>query len=96
MPSNDQRSGNSKRETRISDVEERLARSAPQMIVYESDALPLEEREQFWQRVSEFETAPCTTDFERLLNAGITLPEPSSIDNETLSTKDLPYPHVTP
>ena len=48
--------------------------------------LSLEAREQFWRRIVEFETAPLTTNLQ-LIDAGIKLPEPEPLDDETLTAK---------
>jgi hypothetical protein len=48
-----------------------------QMMSWESDVLSTDEREQFWQRVMDFENAPLVSDFQRLTDAGIQLPEPT-------------------
>jgi hypothetical protein len=57
------------------------------MIARESNKLSREEREQFWRRVVEFETAPLTTNFQQLIDAGLELPEPESLDDERLTAK---------
>jgi hypothetical protein len=64
-----------------------LEASGGQMVSWEADNLPTEVREQFWQRVMAFEDGPFTTDFERLREAGIDLPEPASLTDEQLPAK---------
>ena len=49
--------------------------------------MSLEEREQFWRRVVEFETVPLTTNFQQLVDAGLELPEPDSLEDKTLTAK---------
>jgi hypothetical protein len=61
--------------------------SGGKMVAWESDDLPTEGREQFWQRLMAFEDGPFTTDFQRLQDAGIDLPEPSSLADEQLTAK---------
>lgn len=61
--------------------------SGGQMFACEGDDLPPEVREQFWQCVMAFEDGPFTTDFQRLQDAGIDLPEPASLTDEQLSAK---------
>jgi hypothetical protein len=57
------------------------------MIAWESDGLLEEQREQFRGDVLAFESGPFTTDFERLVNAGVKLPAPESMDDATLMTR---------
>jgi hypothetical protein len=58
-----------------------------EMPAWESNTLSLKKREQFWRRIVEFETAPLTTNFQQLTDAGLELPEPESLDDETLTAK---------
>jgi hypothetical protein len=75
-------------EARIEELQRRTREAAGgQMTAWESDKLSLEEREQFWRRIVEFENAPLRTDFQRLIDAGVELPEPESLDDETLAAK---------
>jgi hypothetical protein len=57
------------------------------MTAWESDALSVEQREQFWQRVMDFENAPLMTDFQRLTDAGLELPDPDAITDDQLTAK---------
>lgn len=41
----------------------------------------------YFERLEAFEHGPFTTDFQRLLDAGIELPEPGALDSEHLSAK---------
>jgi hypothetical protein len=61
---------------------------SPATVRWESDRLSSGEREQFWRRVIEFETAFSTTHFQQLTNAGLELPEPGApdLDDKRLSS----------
>ena len=54
------------------------------MVSWESDGHSSQEREQFWRQVVAFETAPTTTHFQQLTDAGLELPEPNVLDDKTL------------
>lgn len=76
------------RDARIADIKQRLMERARGHAVFgESDALPADRREDFWQHVLDFETASCTTTLERLLHAGVDLPRPTSMNDATLAAK---------
>jgi len=57
------------------------------MVAWESEELPPDVREEFWRDLDAFENGPFTTDFERLVTAGIELPDPSSIDDASVEGK---------
>ena len=43
--------------------------------------------DKYLQRLDAIENGPFTTDFQKLLNAGVQLPEPESLDDDRLSAK---------
>lgn len=64
---------------RIAEIKQRLMeRAGGDAVCGESGALPADQREDFWQHVLELETSSKTTDFERLVHAGVDVPEPVS------------------
>jgi hypothetical protein len=80
---------------RHSDQEERDQRletaggtSRPrQMTSWESDAISTAVKEQFWRQVLDFEAAPLGTDCQQLIDAGVDLPDPDTIDDEPTTSK---------
>lgn len=89
MSTNDRnRDDKSEQRDRIDELKRQAERAAGcQMSAWESDTLSLDEREQFWRRVVEYESAPLTTDFQQLTEAGLELPEPDAMDDEQLTSK---------
>ena len=75
-------------EDRIRELKQRAEQAAGgEMIVWESDTLSPEQREQFWRRVVEYEAAQSTNHFQQLTEAGLDLPEPAATDDEELTSK---------
>ena len=75
------------REMRIAEMKGRLREIAGgDLPCCESSALAPDLREGFWRHVTEVETAPQTTDFERLIKAGVQLPHPDALDDSRLTT----------
>jgi hypothetical protein len=88
MSNNRKASDRRDQQDRIEQLKQQAGEAAAgEVIAWESNRLTLEAREQFWRRVVEFETAPLTTDFQQLVDAGLELPEPESLDDETLTAK---------
>lgn len=81
-------SGSEHTEERIAELKRRAEQAAGgRMMAWESDTLRPEEKEEFWRRVVEFEEAPCTTNFQQLLDAGLQLPAPDALDDHALHAK---------
>ena len=75
-------------EERIQKLKERARQAAGgQMTAWESDALSAQQKEDFWRRIVEFETAPIRSDAQRLTEAGIELPAPDAMDDGALTLK---------
>lgn len=58
-----------------------------QMEAANLDDCPEETEEAFWNYVVEYEKAPWTTNFQQLEDAGVSLPEPDSLNDEELTAK---------
>ena len=82
----DDRVDDSVQEQRIEKHEAQARQAAGgQMMSWESDVLPTDEREQCWQRVMHFENAPLVSDFQRLTDAGMQLHEPDTMNDGQLT-----------
>jgi len=76
------------REDRIAELKARAEQAVTaKMMAWESDTLSPEQREQFWQHVVDYETAPLTNHFQQLTDAGVELTDPDSLADEKLSSK---------
>jgi len=74
------------REIHINELKRQAKEAAGgDMVTHESEEIPPQIREQFWEQVVAFETAPLTTHFEKLVEGRMELPHPESMDDETLS-----------
>jgi hypothetical protein len=81
-------SGDAATQMRIAEIKQRLTEmSRGSMVAWESDVLAADECEKFWRRVLAFENGPFTTDFDRLVRAGVELPAPAAMDDERVSLK---------
>jgi len=75
-------------EARIAEIKQRLHELSDGTMVHAgTEDLPPEEQAAFWRNVLAFEEGPFTTDFERLVEAGIQLPAPDSMDDGMLTAK---------
>jgi hypothetical protein len=80
--------GDKDRKSHICEIKQRLAEmSGGRIVAGGTEALPVEEQEKFWCRVMAFENGPFTTDFERLIKAGVELPQPRSMNDDELTAK---------
>jgi hypothetical protein len=57
------------------------------MAAWESEDLSPDQREAFWRRVVESETAPQTSHLRQLAEAGVDLPAPETMDDGSLTKK---------
>jgi hypothetical protein len=80
--------GDKDRKFHIDEIKQRLAdMSGGRIVAGGTEALTVEEQEKFWCRVMAFENGPFTTDFERLIEGGVELPEPESMDDAQVTAK---------
>lgn len=85
MRRKDSHSGRGNQRHRIAALKRRARQLAGGTMKHsESRQLSGDVREQFWQHVVDFEAAPVTTDFERLVEVGVDLPEPDGVKDDQL------------
>ena len=58
-----------------------------EMIMHESEDIPADIAEQFWEQVVAFEEGPFTTHSKQLAQDGVELPPPDELDDQQLSKK---------
>ena len=76
------------RQIHIDNLKEQAdALTGGEMSAHTSDDCPPEVEEQFWENVVEYEMAPQVSPFERLVEAGVELPEADALDDAALSKK---------
>ena len=76
------------RDKRIEDLKRRAEKLADgHMKVGGLDDCPGEMEEDFWKQVVDYEEAPWGTNFQQLEMAGVSLPEPDSLNDEDLTAK---------
>ena len=59
------------------------------VVTSESDNLPKETSREFWEHLIACETAPLTTHFQQLIEAGVELPDPGLLDDRQMPIKLL-------
>lgn len=76
-------------ELRIANLKQQAQQAAGGKVVsWESDLLSGDQREEFWRRVMECENNQATTtDFQRLIDGGVELPQPEELADEQLRSK---------
>jgi len=75
-------------EIRINELKEKAKElTGGDMHTFESPDMPPEVAEQFWRQVVDYESAPLTCPFEKLVKAGIALPPAESMSDAELSAK---------
>ena len=79
---------NRSQEDRINGLKQQAEQAAgSEMTAWESDTLSAGQREQFWRRVVDYETAPTTNHFQQLTEAGLKLVDPEATDDGELTSK---------
>lgn len=79
---------NTDRQDYIQDLQRRAEEFVDRDVsFFESEAMPQEVREQFWERVAAFEESEWTTSFDQLVLGGMELPAPEELDDAQLSAK---------
>jgi len=75
------------RQIRIKELKKRADEISGPHLSYESEKLPPEIQEAFWQHVISFEQAPRTTLFQKLIDLHVELPAPEEINESELTNK---------
>src|SRR5262245_50802458 len=78
-----------RQEERIEALKRQVERASNGMLAWNSDELSLDQQEQFWSHILRFEMAPSTSDYTRLLEAGVELPHPDLMSDDRVGSKVL-------